>query len=506
MKSGAFLTHVVCVLWSAAAKLVDLQADTPQEFLPDHLHLIQTSSYVLSEQTSSEQTCHLLKNEGAYFSVDLAVGTPPQHFNVVADTGSNSVIIPSCSCRDLRRGCSLMDRCFTGSNHSSTFELFTYGGNHTDMSSVPAVSITFGSGTISSVVATDVVRIDQVEAVMHNSLLLIVDRLSLAIGGPFEGILGLGQPELTPLATDFSTFLEEAKINRFSICFNDAGKPGILRLGTPVSSSALASIGKVHWGLSFNGLSIGSESSDSVLCSPSDIENPGQLTPCGMIPDTGTTLITAPRNHIQELFKQLCRKWDRCVTKSSSQPTLPEYQVFALLLEGCDDWLTEDDGQGLKEIPSIFFHLSDANDTPITLELTSWAFITETVEEDIKYFETVLDGFLPVTFGIDTGKKKRVCTPSFGVMEYPTIENGPIWILGMPLFYEFTVAFDTSHTSTSPPTISFSKEECPDSCDSSPSLLSGLGRSFLRSSSQARAPRKVYGPPRLSGIDVQRPL
>jgi len=53
--------------------------------------------------------------------------------------------------------------------------------------------MSFGSGDIQTVIATDEVSVGGVKTSMENGLLLMVDK-ALNIEGPFEGILGLGLP------------------------------------------------------------------------------------------------------------------------------------------------------------------------------------------------------------------------------------------------------------------------------------------------------------------------
>ena len=52
--------------------------------------------------------------------------------------------------------------------------------------------MTFGSGSVTSVIASDVVSVGGQKAKLQNGLLLMVDRRELRIDGIFEGILGLG--------------------------------------------------------------------------------------------------------------------------------------------------------------------------------------------------------------------------------------------------------------------------------------------------------------------------
>jgi len=142
--------------------------------------------------SSSGQTCSVLKNQGGHFTVGIEVGTPPQRFDVVADTGSNALIVSSCICQK-SGDCSTMDRCFTGTNHSSSFLISSTTEVH-GTKVPPLISMTFGSGKIEAAVVTDIVSVAGRNGRMSESLLLMIGR-DLRISGPFEGILGLGLPK-----------------------------------------------------------------------------------------------------------------------------------------------------------------------------------------------------------------------------------------------------------------------------------------------------------------------
>ena len=242
----------------------------------------------------------LLHWTGVYFTVSVCVGTPPQCFDAVADTGSDNVIITSCVCDDLiGTGCDADAKCFTGTNKSTTFHV----------AEDPVVEfITFGSGTVETAIATDIVDVGGIRANMSNGLLLIVNKAQLEISGDFQGILGLGLPKTgttssgtvmeqesaSGLSTsasikrpsgacilfpqicdgnefnqsyratrqrnrvkDEQLFLRAARVRRFSLCFLDSGKPGALRLGVAPFERPIPQIGQQHWGVSFVGMSVG---------------------------------------------------------------------------------------------------------------------------------------------------------------------------------------------------------------------------------------------------------
>ena len=398
---------------------------------------------------------------GVYFTVQVCVGTPAQCFDAVADTGSDYVIINSCVCDDLAgTGCDADAKCFTGTHKSSTFHV----------AADPVVEfITFGSGTIETAIATDIVDVGGIRANMSNALLLIVNKAQLEISGDFQGILGLGLPKgaevisgtvmeqtstsglssstsisgpnrpswacilfpdlcdgnefnkssqsyqaMSQSVDNKELFLRAAHISRFSLCFLDSGKPGALRLGVAPFERPIPQIGQEHWGISFVGMSVGrrhqAAPSQMIFCGQ-DQKSAGMKSPCGIIPDSGTTLITGPPKQVKQLETKICQEWARCRELGP-----PSSALFQDLLLNCSSWLPE---AGLAEIPSIFFHVEIGGGEVKAFELTSWAFVTESVYVDESF-----------------------CFSGFGEMDYVTTENGPVWIFGTPLFYEYVVGFD----------------------------------------------------------------
>jgi len=604
------------------------------------------TSYLLSRYSErlgfvtddSHPTCAPLANKGSHFTVNIQVGTPGQTFAVVADTGSDSVIVPSCICQ-AQGSCNEKDRCFRGTNKSSTF--FLKGFNSTQLQArtprnLPVVNMVFGSGPVQAVVATDVVKVGGLKSKMKDGVLLMVQH-QLKMNGPFEGILGLGQPknetellrlqkeqqkELagamqkrkqemekmlkhakahksipsgkrgaqphgnfedevkaidriikqamatagggmedaiasialqhphvlqalamssdsraiqipehpsdkgtgTPSDEDIDSqqvpehpgakgsdseqipeqlsrptyktksFLESAGISSFSICFNDEGKEGALHLAPPKAKEELASVGTVHWGLDFQGISIGNTSVPVRFCSPSSKKD-GQTSACGGIPDSGTTLFMGPAEQIEMLYEGICDGWERCRTAASTGLQKKKAEILQLLLSQCGSWMTEEDG--LKELPALHFKLADGSSKKQTLSLDGAAYI---IEQDVKDTRVVMKNIMgmPMKVPEETGTQSKVCAPAFGPMEMNTKANGPVWILGSPLFYEYTVGYNLNKNS---PAISFSKQAC--GCSKDTSLVSD-GRWGTKA--KARQPRMLNGPPRVSNFDLSMGL
>jgi len=490
------------------------------------------------------RTCTSLKNHQTHFTVEIGVGTPPQKFDVVADTGSDSVIVNSCICNELGH-CSAKDSCFKGANHSETFSLAGFDPK-AEHPKVEEVVLTFGSGQIEAIIASDVVSVGKASAHMDNGVLLMVNK-ALSFNGPFEGILGLGLPREMVQKEGASAaagakvyqsrgFLQAAGVPRFSMCFNYEGN-GVLRLGGPEEKLELGSVGKVHWGLDFRGITVlpaaaaaPSSSTPSLLAASRLAEGapvvaetgvrtsfcdaskmaPGQETPCGAIPDSGTTLFMGPKDHIAELFDTICDQWPKCAAKAAEEEAadVPKHKVFQSLLLHCEAWL-ESDGF-LEAMPILSFHLVGAQGKTTEVKIPPAAYITELVVEEVKYVKKYLGGIFPVEVAVPTGKNRKVCTPSFGATKYNTKMNGPVWILGTPLFYEYQVGYDLS---ADPPSISFSTEPCgacrdgaevEAAADSKTALLT-RSRSRLARSTPIR-PRPMTGEPLVPDLDTNLPL
>jgi len=478
------------------------------------VHVNRTWRPARSRHTDTSEDCAKLTNQGTHFTVSLDVGTPSQSFDVVADTGSSAVIVPSCICQESGH-CSSKDSCFRGTNRSSSFHI----------SDPPSsVVVTFGSGSIEALVATDTVHVGRVGSLMEGGVLLMVDR-ALDVQGPFEGILGLGLPLPMPkfvlnkprvakshhakrsAENDedlevFSAmgFLQSAGVKSFSICFND-GASGVLRLGPEPGPTTLPAIGQIHWGLDFRGLSVGKTSGQALFCNPSSMKHK-QESPCGAIPDSGTTLMMAPAEHLLTLFDALCDKWRRCHEEFNEHPSdKPKHIVFQLLLLECREWLT--DSHGLNELPNVHLHFAGDDDAEPVISLRGVDYILETMQDEVHYVTKHLFGIFPIRIPVPTGEKKKVCAPAFGVMNYTTTVNGPVWILGTPLFYKYEVVYDLH---AKPPTISFKRGSCGD-C-STMSLISQTERVGPASTANASKdmPREIHGPIRLPSIDVNLPL
>mmetsp|Transcript_67794 Transcript_67794/g.126618 ORF Transcript_67794/g.126618 Transcript_67794/m.126618 type:complete len:582 (-) Transcript_67794:46-1791(-) len=477
-----------------------------------------------------DAVCADLNNHETYFTVRVEVGTPAQHFSLIADTGSDSVIIPSCICVD-SSACNTgkNDKCFRGTGHSSTFKI------KDGPQGPPTTVLTFGSGQIEAAVATDVVRVAGVRAKMNNGLLLMTDQ-ALSIDSAFQGILGLGPPKrdvvgmmvpaedkpdasghivysdghaarqnLTAMGAarlrsrlpvlegiaeigsnsqnvpQVKNFLKEAGVKHFSVCYNDNGIPGALRLSTRPMSNTLKSMGGDHWSLNFHGVTIGGSNKQLDMCK-GDQKMSDWETACVAVPDSGTTVLAAPKDHIVEILNHLCDEWPRCHSNHSTMAAKAETvhytalssvgwdpwhveatskaEVLVALLQDCMSWLDESK-DGINELPPLRFHVAGRDGERRVLELPASSYIFEVAEEDMMAgnvsFTSRGSKREQAAGRVEAKPSASVCIPALEAIDYIDPKFGQMWILGMPFFYSYSVHYDLSEDE---PAVGFESGAC----------------------------------------------
>uniref|UniRef100_A0A8B9Y2B8 Peptidase A1 domain-containing protein n=1 Tax=Bos mutus grunniens TaxID=30521 RepID=A0A8B9Y2B8_BOSMU len=150
-------------------------------------NFLKEQAYRLSQISSrgSNITIHPLRNiMDMVYVGKITIGTPPQEFQVVFDTGSSELWVPSVFCP---------------SSACSTHIRFRHLESSTFRPTQKTFSITYGSGSTKGFLAYDTVRIGD---------LLSTDQefgLSMEEHGfedlPFDGVLGLNYPDMSFITT-----------------------------------------------------------------------------------------------------------------------------------------------------------------------------------------------------------------------------------------------------------------------------------------------------------------
>lgn len=116
-----------------------------------------------------------------YYST-IAIGSPPQEFKVVLDTGSSNLWIPSTDCNSIA--------CYLHTKYDHG-ESTTYKQNGSDF------AIQYGSGSVSGYISEDTVMLGDL-AIKHQLFGEATAEPGLAFAfGRFDGIMGLGFPRIS---------------------------------------------------------------------------------------------------------------------------------------------------------------------------------------------------------------------------------------------------------------------------------------------------------------------
>ncbi|KAG0145715.1 hypothetical protein CROQUDRAFT_658385 [Cronartium quercuum f. sp. fusiforme G11] len=251
--------------------------------------------------------------DSEYYGV-VKIGTPPQTFNVILDTGSSDLwILGSSTTSSTTTSTSSSSSTFhssmggigtPGTTSTITGASFVPTNSSTYKSSTTAFQITYGSGAASGTVATETVT--QGSYTVTNQAFAVVTKASSGLlSGDVSGIMGMG---FTPLAsTNAAPFWQSANIPSFGFGLSrfvnisttsDVEPGGIMTLGGPNTTLYTGNINYIslkaqtYWlvaldNVMINGQAISNSGSDAVAI------------------DTGTSLIGAPTSIVQAIYSNI---------------------------------------------------------------------------------------------------------------------------------------------------------------------------------------------------------
>ncbi|GIK01569.1 vacuolar protease A [Aspergillus viridinutans] len=250
---------------------------------------------LLEENSLNDMSRHdvLVDNflNAQYFS-EISLGTPPQKFKVVLDTGSSNLWVPGSDCTSIA--------CFLHTKYDSSASS-TYKKNGTEF------SIKYGSGELSGFVSQDTLQIGDLK-VEKQDFAEATNEPGLAFAfGRFDGILGLGYDTISvdKIVPPFYNMLDQGLLDAPVFAFylgdtNEEGDDSEASFGGVDKDHYTGELIKIplrrkaYWEVDFDAIALG--------------DNIAELENTGVILDTGTSLIALPSTLADLLNKEIGAK------------------------------------------------------------------------------------------------------------------------------------------------------------------------------------------------------
>ncbi|KAF2147315.1 uncharacterized protein K452DRAFT_261722 [Aplosporella prunicola CBS 121167] len=226
-----------------------------------------------------------------YFS-EISIGTPPQTFKVILDTGSSNLWVPSSECGSIA--------CYLHNKYDSSASS-TYNKNGSSF------EIRYGSGSLSGFVSQDTFTIGDL-TVKKQDFAEATSEPGLAFAfGRFDGILGLGYDTISvnKIVPPFYNMVNEGKLDEPVFAFylsdtNNEGSESVATFGGVDKSHYTGKLTKIplrrkaYWEVDLDSITFGDATAE--------------LDNTGVILDTGTSLIALPSTLAELLNREIGAK------------------------------------------------------------------------------------------------------------------------------------------------------------------------------------------------------
>ncbi|XP_064537445.1 lysosomal aspartic protease-like [Drosophila montana] len=240
-----------------------------------------------SSESSDDYTIETLSNNQNmdYYGV-IGIGTPAQYFNVVFDTGSANLWVPSVQCLPTDVACQ---------NHNQ----YNSSASSTYVANGQSFSIQYGTGSLTGFLSTDTVTINGLSIASQTFGEAISQANGSFTGVPFDGILGMGYSTIAvdQVVPPFYNLYEQGLIDEPSFGFY------LARNGSAQDGGQLV-LGGVDYQLFSGNLTYAPVSQEGYwqfVVTSAVMNGFVVCSNCQAIADTGTSLLACPGSSYTQL-------------------------------------------------------------------------------------------------------------------------------------------------------------------------------------------------------------
>jgi len=247
--------------------------------------------------------------DAEYFG-EVHIGSPPQKFTVIYDTGSSNLWVPSKACTNCKHGTPAYD--------SAKSETYSKDGQ--------SFAMQYGTGSCQGYLSKDQVQMGGLTIDAFPFGEVTQEAADVFGQAPFDGILGMGVPggavDKVPMPMDMLVKQKKVDHNIFAFYLASGGRAGsTLTLGGTdpafhegdFSYVPLAKAGRFlpYWLISASDIKVAGASTGTC----------GWLLGCEMVVDTGTSLLAGPPSAVNKLLAKVGTVKQDC-SNVASLPTI----------------------------------------------------------------------------------------------------------------------------------------------------------------------------------------
>jgi len=248
-------------------------------------------------QSSDGSQTILTNYDNAQYYGPITLGTPPQDFTVIFDTGSSNLWVPSVNCASDNIACKTHSK--YSANKSSTY-----------VADGTSFAIQYGTGSLTGYLSQDTLGVAGMKVKNQTFAEAIEEPGITFVAAAFDGILGLAFQSISVdhVVPPWYNMLEQGLINtqRFSFWLSNSYATetpgGIITWG---GEDTTRYTGDIHWTPLIYKTYWEFSVQDFQVAGVSQKWCNGDSLGCKTIADTGTSLITGPTEYMNALNKQL---------------------------------------------------------------------------------------------------------------------------------------------------------------------------------------------------------